>query len=153
MPPQSACWYLSCADEGVRLDAQSGYGSQRPLLGRANVVGALVLLAIPCAWADPKMDFNIPSGELPKSVVEFYRQSHKEVMFRATPDTEKVVTAAVNGDLEPSEALQRMLEGTALKMKIIEPNSAIIEAAPPPAKSVDNSIDDDNEPVVTISAS
>src|SRR5439155_764927 len=59
-----------------------------------------------------QIEFDIPGQPLPDALLEFYRQSRKELVFRATEGIAAIKTQSVQGKLEPWEALAIMLRGT-----------------------------------------
>ncbi|MEJ0036702.1 MAG: TonB-dependent receptor [Gammaproteobacteria bacterium] len=75
----------------------------------------LASFATTAAWAGgPKILYNIPAGDASKTLHIYLQQTPIEMLYLA----EKVRgrrTNAVSGNLEASEALERMLEGTDLK--------------------------------------
>jgi iron complex outermembrane receptor protein len=103
----------------------------------------LLLLASLCGaantWAAPdsKVRFNLPSDEFPKAILEFYHQSKIEVLFLANDTLSQIKTQPVQGELEPREALERMLKGTGLTFRFVTEHSVTIKqpevaSAPPP---------------------
>jgi iron complex outermembrane recepter protein len=90
-------------------------------------------------WAAPdsKVRFNLPSDEFPKAILEFYHQSKIEVLFLANDTLSQIKTQPVQGELEPREALERMLKGTGLTFRFVTEHSITIKqpdvaSAPPP---------------------
>ncbi|HVW70032.1 MAG TPA: TonB-dependent receptor, partial [Steroidobacteraceae bacterium] len=125
-------------DSATRSDGQDSAGLPEAVRG---CVLKLVLLAALCggsaAWAAaPRVRFNLPAEAFPKAILEFYHQSKIEVLFLANDSLRKIRTQPVSGELEPSEALERMLQGTGLTFDFDSPNSVIIRqpravSAPP----------------------
>jgi hypothetical protein len=73
-----------------------------------------------CAWAaGPKFLFNIPAGDAQKTLQDYYSQSKIEMLY-LTDTVRGTTTNAVAGDLEASEALERMLKGTSLEFSFDE---------------------------------
>jgi len=103
-------------------------GLQRLLL-LASVLGS------PRIWADEahnKVSFNLPSGEFPEVILEFYRQSKIEVLFLAKDSLSAIHTQPVVGEYEPREALDIMLRGTGLVYNFATEHSVSIKQLPPP---------------------
>ena len=104
----------------------------------------LTLLPLVClfgaapSWAaDSKVKFNLPSDEFPKAILEFYHQSKIEVLFLANDTLSQIKTQPVVGELEPREALDRMLKGTGLTFRFVTEHSVTIKqpevaSTPPP---------------------
>ena len=96
------------------------------------------LLGVAGAWAaDSRVKFNLPSDEFPKAILEFYHQSKIEVLFLANDTLSQIKTQPVVGELEPREALERMLKGTGLTFRFVTDHSVTIKQvqvakAPPP---------------------
>ncbi|HEX4674528.1 MAG TPA: TonB-dependent receptor, partial [Steroidobacteraceae bacterium] len=96
------------------------------------------LLGVAGAWAaDSRVKFNLPSDEFPKAILEFYHQSKIEVLFLASDTLSQIKTQPVVGELEPREALERMLKGTGLTFRFVTEHSVTIKQqqvakAPPP---------------------
>jgi len=106
------------------------------------------------AWAaepsyDSKVNFDLPSDEFPKAILEFYHQSKIEVLFLANDSLRKIHTQPVIGVFEPREALVIMLKGTGLTFDFDTKHSVIIKQPelakarpppPPPPKSPEPSV-------------
>ena len=106
-----------------------------------RLLGLLLLtsfLGTASAWAaDSRVNFNLPSDEFPKAILEFYHQSKIEVLFLANDTLSQIKTQPVTGELEPREALERMLKGTGLTFRFVTDHSVTIKQlqvakAPPP---------------------
>lgn len=111
-----------------------------PGLVRRGLLRLLLLLAFFCgaanAWAgDPKVKFDLQSDEFPKAILEFFHQSKVEVLFLANDSLRKIKTQPVVGELEPREALERMLKGTGLTFDVDTDHSVIIRQPPVAATS------------------
>jgi outer membrane receptor protein involved in Fe transport len=88
----------------------------------------LASLGVSCAWAaDDKVDFNVPADEFPKAILEFSHQTKLEVLFLADDSLYKIHTQAVVGELDPREALERMLKGTGLIFYFDTAHSVIVK--------------------------
>ena len=79
------------------------------------------------ACADPKINFNLPSDEFPKAILEFYHQSKIEVLFLASDSLSRIKTEPIEGEFEPREALERMLKGTGLTFRLVTEHSVAIK--------------------------
>lgn len=104
--------------ETERVSGRMDFGSPRRRY-RQGVLNTLLLafasFATTSAWAGgPKVSYNIPAGDASKTLQIYLQQTRIEMLYLA----EKVrgrQTKAVSGDLEASEALERMLAGTDLE--------------------------------------
>jgi iron complex outermembrane receptor protein len=128
-------------DSGIR---PNGYMETMRLPGRLlrRLLCLLLLLTsllgVAGAWAaDSRVKFNLPSDEFPKAILEFYHQSKIEVLFLASDTLSQIKTQPVVGELEPRDALERMLKGTGLTFRFVTEHSVTIKQvqvakAPPP---------------------
>jgi len=104
--------------ETERVSGRMDFGSPRRLF-RQGVLNTLLIvlasLATTTAWAGgPKVFYNIPAGDAAKTLQIYLQQTRIEMLYL----TEKVrgrQTNAVSGNLEASDALERMLAGTDLE--------------------------------------
>jgi len=81
-------------------------------------------------WAaGPKVVFQIPAGQAQETLRQFYMQSQVRVLYLAD-SLKGVETHAVNGELEASEALAQLLQGTGLTYEFDGDDSAVIKVAP-----------------------
>jgi outer membrane receptor protein involved in Fe transport len=92
-------------------------------------------LAAAPTWAQPKLRFDLPADEFPRAILEFYRQSHVQVVFSSVKDLHSIRTQSVVGEFEPEEALKRMLKGTPLTFTIDARGAVIIKLPPAPSSS------------------
>jgi outer membrane receptor protein involved in Fe transport len=89
---------------------------------RQGSVSALLLLLATslfgsAAWAaGPNLYFNIPAGDALKTLPQFISQSKIEMLY-LTDSVRGLQTHAISGDLEASDALRQMLEGTHLQFE------------------------------------
>src|SRR5262245_22630724 len=99
---------------------------RRALLGLAGVV------AVSCARASrlDKLAFKISAGTAPEALAEFVRQSGFQVLFDfdAIRDFN---THEVSGQLNPTEALSRMFEGSGLTFEFINERTIAVRPRPP----------------------
>ena len=79
-----------------------------------------------------KIQFNLPSGEFPTVILEFYRQSKIEVLFLSDDSLNAIHTQPVIGEYTPPEALDIMLRGTRLIYNFATEHSVSIKQLPPP---------------------
>lgn len=115
-----------------RADTGAVAGSVRKRLLKPLLLAALG--AVCGAWAaEPKVRFDLRADEFPKAILEFYHQSKIEVLFLSNDSLRKIRTQPVSGELEPREALERMLKGTGLTFDFDSPHSVIIRQLPVPS--------------------
>ncbi|MBE7540069.1 MAG: TonB-dependent receptor [Opitutaceae bacterium] len=81
-------------------------------------------LSITSFAAAVKRTFDIPAGEALPALKQFAKQSSEQLLYSAEAVT-GVATKAVNGYLTPREALDRMVEGTELKVVSDRTNGAL----------------------------
>ena len=81
------------------------------LLGTA----AAIMMMSSVATAQAQKRYDIPAGEISKSVQRLAMEAGVQVMVPEA-DTRGLVTKPVNGEFTPIQALQRMLEGTGLSI-------------------------------------
>ncbi len=98
-----------------------------------------LLLALPAASAlsAAPIVFDLPPQPAHKALVAFARQAGVEVLF-ASNELKRVRTVAVQGSLEPSDAIDRMLEGTGYTATINAAGKFVVTKLPadaPPAPS------------------
>lgn len=80
-------------------------------------------------WAaGPTVAFHIPAGHAPQTLRQFYLQSQVRVLYLADA-VKGVQTQAVSGELEVSDALAQMLQGTGLSYEFEGGYSAVIKRA------------------------
>jgi outer membrane receptor protein involved in Fe transport len=112
-----------CTDSEGRPERNMGYRYQL-LLG--------ALLVTSGAWADaPKYKFDLPANEFPSTILEFYHQSHVEVIYSTNDNLRSIKTHPVSGEFEPTEALQLLLRGTPLTYETDPDGSIIIKRIQP----------------------
>ena len=96
------------------------------------------------AHAIPPISFNLPASNLKESLVEFSRQSHIPSMY-AGNDATTIPTQSVFGELEPLEAMRRMLQGQPLTVQVLEnPRSIIVRRDSTPIQEPPASLDDNS---------
>src|ERR1700704_4980353 len=86
---------------------------------QGGVSALLILLAAsfwgsPASAVGPTLHFDIPAGDSVKSLTLFNTQSKIEMLY-ITDQVQGRVTHAISGDLELTEALHQLLEGTDLE--------------------------------------
>lgn len=79
--------------------------------------------------------FSIPSGPAPLTLNEFSAQSGYQALF-GTDALNTYVTNAVEGDMDPGDALDRMLEGTGITYALILSPKGITVGLVPPRKAM-----------------
>ena len=101
----------------------------------ASLLATAALLSGPPALADgPTARFDLPAEPFPQAVIDFYRQCGVQAIYAATPRVERLRTHAVEGVLESSVALERMLEGTGLTFVFDTPRSVLIRPGAGPVR-------------------
>ncbi len=79
-------------------------------------LGILCLLAFPCLTAravEPTRSFDVPAGEAAQTLKQFAAQAGREIVY-ADDAVGRVKTNAVQGELTPKEAIDRLLADTGL---------------------------------------
>jgi iron complex outermembrane receptor protein len=104
-------------------------------LGLVALVSALAGRA-QASKLDDKQAFKISAGTAPEALAEFVRQSGFQVLFDFDA-IRNFSTHAVNGQLEPAEALSRMFEGSNLTFEFINDRTiAVRPRAPGPVRLI-----------------
>lgn len=103
------------------------------MLGRFTLRSLLLVLActLPLcahAMADERKSVDIPAGDLIVALKTLARQSGVELIYR-TEQLEGLQTRGVSGILAPRDAIGKLLEGTALTVKV-DPSGAMLIAPP-----------------------
>lgn len=75
-----------------------------------------VLASTGVAFAQSTVEFNIPAGDLKSALEAYARQSPQEVVYRIE-DLKGMSASPVQGKVSPTEALDRLLRGTTLKVR------------------------------------
>jgi hypothetical protein len=99
---------------------------------------ALVLLAlagtigVPRAHADAldKLPFKIAASTAPQALAEFIHQTGYQVLFDFDA-VRNFTTREVTGELDPQEALSRMLVGSGLTFEFINARTISVRPGPP----------------------
>ena len=103
--------------------------SRRSLLRRG-----LLLLAAAASHAQAsrvdKLAFKISAGTAPEALAEFVRQSGLQVLFDFDA-IRRFNTHEVSGQLNPTEALSRMFEGSGLTFEFINERTITVRPRPP----------------------
>lgn len=88
----------------------------------------LVLLAATSCWGSERLyKFNIPAESIPQALRIFHLQSGVSIVFAPHRKWLTVRTHAVVGVYTPSQALDRMLDGTALMFGYEAENSIFVQ--------------------------
>jgi outer membrane receptor protein involved in Fe transport len=86
------------------------------------------------AWAaTPKLPFNIPAGEFSQAIIEFSKQSQIEILYASVSSVTGVTTHPVVGELEITDALKKMLEGTGFTFEFENARSVLLKQVVPAA--------------------
>ena len=101
---------------------------KRHFAGAASAL-AIALIAVPGAAAEEEPhSFDIPAQSLSDALVEFARQSHINVVAPKSV-TEGRLSTPVVGDMEPSEALTRMMQNTGVEFRAEKDGSYVLVQA------------------------
>ncbi len=93
------------------MTCRSAATLKRQLAGAASAIAiALFLSPDACAGEEPAT-FDIPAQPLSEALIEFARQSRINVVAPKSV-TEGRISSPVSGDMEPSEALDRLMQST-----------------------------------------
>lgn len=96
--------------------------------GAWRALTLLVLLAADGCWGSERLyRFNLPAASLPEALRSFHLQSGLSVVFQTHRTWVAVRTHAVVGEYTPIQALDRMLEGTALTFGYDTENSILVQ--------------------------
>jgi outer membrane receptor protein involved in Fe transport len=76
--------------------------------------------------------FNIPSGLANQTLPKYIEQTGLQVLF-PTEDVRGIVTNEIHGELEVTDALARMTQGTRLRYEFIDSDAVTVTVVPPPA--------------------
>jgi iron complex outermembrane receptor protein len=95
-----------------------------------NRKSALVAFAVSMAlgsiaWAEGLAKIDVPAGDLIAALESFSKQSGVELVFQPE-QVRGLRTQGVNGTLSSRDAVQRLLEGTPLRLKIDEKTGAMM---------------------------
>jgi hypothetical protein len=104
-------------------------GLRRYLLGAA--LGLAVAREVSSLDKLRKMSVTIAAGSAPATLAELVRQTGLQILFDADA-IRGHSTRAVRGELDVTEALQRMLEGSGLIFERINERTIAVRPAPPP---------------------
>ena len=107
---------------------------RRVLLRAAASVVALTLCIIVVAIADDplaplKRTTNIPAQSLGAALQELAKERGFQIVF-VSEDVNSLRTGGAVGDLTPTEALQKLLEGTGLTFRYLDEKTVVIFTQP-----------------------
>lgn len=121
-----------------RRRSRPAAGRGRSALG-AFVGAGLLLPAVLAAAEVPARRFDLPAGDAAQTLKQFAAQAGAQILYSAR-DVGGVATKPLQGEFPPLMAIERMLEGTALKARedpatraIAVTRAAAPPRAPPPA--------------------
>jgi iron complex outermembrane recepter protein len=118
-----------------QLVAPTGIISGRRVLPRAAAsVVALTLCIIVVAIANDalaplKRTTNIPAQSLGAALLELARERGFQIVY-VSEDVNSLRTGGAVGDLTPTEALQKLLEGTGLTFRYLDEKTVVILTKP-----------------------
>jgi hypothetical protein len=102
----------------------------KPRAFKNGVLGAILLACASDAFAGgPTRTFNIPATDAAKALDLFYKQAQIEALY-SVDELRGIRTNAISGDVEISDALGRLLEGTGLEYSFT-PDHAFMTVHPP----------------------
>lgn len=109
---------------------------RRVLLRTAASVVALTLCIIVVAIADDapaptKKATNIPAQSLSAALQELAKERNFQIVY-VSEDVNSLRTRGAVGDLTPTEALQKLLEGTGLTFRSLDEKTVVILPKPAP---------------------
>jgi hypothetical protein len=107
---------------------------RRVLLRAAASVVALTLCIIVVAIADDalapvKKTTNIPAQSLGAALQELAKERGFQIVY-VSEDVNSLRTGGAVGDLTPTEALQKLLEGTGLTFRFLDEKTVVIVTKP-----------------------
>jgi TonB family protein len=93
------------------------------------------------AFADQRQQIDVPAGELITALKALTQQSGVDLVYRSE-QLKGLSTQGVSGKFSPQEALTKLLEGTALTVKMDPSGAMLIARAPQPAAKSDDATND-----------
>lgn len=124
---------------------------KRPLSAlRTGLLALFALTTVTRAWAQP-LSFDLSATELSKALAQFNKQSNIPSVYIGGGG-EEIRTKAVTGELEPLQALQRMLEGQDMEFTYFDdpPTIRIRRVSKPAEKPSSAETDDSPEPPIEL---
>ncbi len=91
------------------------------------MLAAALMLGSQPVPAEP-VDFSIPAGDAAETLKNFGAQARLQLLF-VNEAVERHATQAVSGELEPRDALERLLAGTGLTFEFVNERTVAIRAA------------------------
>src|SRR5690606_29492998 len=116
-----------CQEREIRMETRSRRANGLP---RTIVLLIVVLAGSHQAVAAKSRTFDIPEGSLARSLYEFSLQSDLQVLFDSKL-VDGIVAHGVRGELEASDALSKMLSGTALIFEFVNEKTVAIKRPAP----------------------
>lgn len=107
---------------------------ERMAFRRASVVVACAASASVCAAADVPRKVDVPPGDLASALRVLAQQSSAELVYPAD-QLKGIYTAGVHGEYTTEEAVNKLLDGTKLKIAT-HPSGAMLIAGPSANTSV-----------------
>ena len=111
---------------------------------RITRIGFFSVLLMAACWSNVRgaediapqtpVEFNLPRGPFPVVILEFYKQTHIEVLFLSKDYLNSIYTNPVIGKYTPRQALEIMLFGTGLIYNFATDHSVSIKQSPPPSE-------------------
>ncbi|MGH8604511.1 MAG: TonB-dependent siderophore receptor, partial [Gammaproteobacteria bacterium] len=105
----------------------------RPLARIALALALAVFGIWRSAWAEgPVQSYSIPAGSLEDALMELAAQAELKLIFK-TDLVRSTRSAGLTGTLTPEQGVARLLEGSDIAYRFVDPNTVTIEPAAPVA--------------------
>lgn len=116
-----------------RIGRQKNSTLHSGIIGRRIVVGAACawMMGLACAHA---LEFDVRSGQLKPALDAFIAQSGVQLIYKIE-DVQDLSTRGIKGKITPDAALDRLLDGTRLRVRRGQ-DGAMVLIAPPASSAV-----------------
>lgn len=111
---------------------------QNPTL-HSGIIGRRIVVGMACAWmmglaCAHAREFDVRSGELKPALDAFIAQSGVQLIYKIE-DVQDLSTRGIKGKITPDAALDRLLDGTRLRIRRGQ-DGAMVLIAPPASSAV-----------------
>jgi hypothetical protein len=111
---------------------------QNPTL-HSGIIGRRIVVGMACAWmmglaCAHAREFDVRSGELKLALDAFIAQSGVQLIYKIE-DVQDLSTRGIKGKITPDAALDRLLDGTRLRIRRGQ-DGAMVLIAPPASSAV-----------------